>query len=366
MSRRPAPPSPPAPSVTSVPRRAFVGGALSTLALGAACRPNAAPESAPKEGDVRRVSDERARAQMPTRKLGKTGLEVSLVGLGGFHIGIQETDAEGVKIVQSAVDRGVTFLDNCWDYNGGKSELRMGKALAEGGRRDKVVLMSKIDGRSKKACLDQIDQSLARLKTDRIDLMQIHEIIRPGDPADCFKDGGCVEGLLEAQKAGKIRFLGFTGHKDPDIHLAMLAEADKHGFAFDAVQMPLNVMDAHYRSFEKKVLPVLVEKGIAVLGMKPMGSGIILEAGVCGPVDCLHYAMSLPTSVVITGCDSMGVLDQAIDAALRFRPLDDAERAKLLGRTKVAAAEGTYEKFKTTQQFDGTEKNKHWLERAEL
>ena len=182
----------------------------------------------------------------------------------------------------------------------------MGKALAEGGRRDKVVLMSKIDGRSKKACLDQIDQSLARLKTDRIDLMQIHEIIRPGDPAECFKDGGCVEGLLGAE-GREDRFLGFTGHKDPSIHLSMIEAADKHGFAFDAVQMPLNVMDAHYRSFEKKVLPVLVEKGIAVLGMKPMGSGIILEAGVCGPVDCLHYAMSLPTSVVITGCDSMGV-----------------------------------------------------------
>lgn len=302
---------------------------------------------------------------MPKRKLGRTGIETSLVGLGGFHMGLQKDEQESLRLVRSAIDRGVTFLDNCWDYNEGKSEDRMGKALADG-YRDRVFLMTKIDGRTKQAAEEQIDQSLARLRTDRIDLVQIHEIIRMSDPERCFGEGGCMEALLEAKKAGKLRFIGFTGHKDPDIHLAMLRAADAHGVSFDAVQMPLNVMDAHYRSFEKKVLPVLVEKGIAVLGMKALGSGVILQSKAVTAEECLHYAMNLPTSVVITGCETMPILDQAIAAALSFAPMSGEAVASLLARTKTHAERGAFEAFKTTTRFDGTERNPHWLETSRI
>ena len=226
--------------------------------------------------------------------------------------------------------------------------------------------MTKVDGRTKEAAAQQLEQSLQRLHTDVIDLVQIHEVIRTEDPAACFREGGCIEALLAARKAGKLRFIGFTGHKDPAIHLAMLEAADQRGFRFDTVQMPLNVMDAHYRSFEKKVLPVAVGKGMGILGMKSMGAGIILESKTATPVECLHYAMNLPTSVVITGCDSMGVLDQAIDAALRFQPLPPEAVTALLDRTRGAARDGEYEKFKTSQMFDGTSKHPYWLTRAEL
>ena len=241
----------------------------------------------------------------------------------------------------------------------------MGKALRDG-YRDKAFLMTKLDGRTKKSAADQLDQSLKRLGVDRIDLVQIHEVIRPTDPARAFAAGGCIEALVEAKKAGKLRFIGFTGHKDPDIHLAMLKAADDHQFAFDTVQMPLNVMDAHYRSFEKLVLPVLVQKGIGVLGMKSMGSGTILESKAVTAVECLHYAMHLPTSVVITGCETMGVLDQALAAALSFEPLAPAQIAALLDRTKDFAKDGRFERFKTSTQFDGTQKNPHWLEKASI
>lgn len=302
---------------------------------------------------------------MPTRLLGSTGVTTSIVGLGGFHMGMPAEESESIRIVHSAVDHGITFMDNCWDYNGGKSEERMGKAL-EGAYRNKVFLMTKIDGRSKPIAMDQLEQSLKRLRTDVIDLVQIHEIIRPGDPATCFAEGGCIEALVQAKKAGKIRFIGFTGHKDPDIHLAMLAEADQHQFLFDTVQMPLNVMDAHFRSFEKKVLPVLVEKKIAVLGMKPIGSGHILKSKTVTAAECLHYAMNLPTSVVITGCESVAMVEQAVKAALDFRPMSLADTDALLSRTREAAQNGEYEKFKTSGEFDGTEKNPHWLTTATL
>ncbi|WXA89786.1 aldo/keto reductase [Pendulispora rubella] len=301
---------------------------------------------------------------MPMRPLGKTGVSVSLVGIGGFHIG-EPDEQEGIRIVRTALDRGINFLDNCWDYHEGKSEERMGKALRDG-YREKAFLMTKLDGRTKQSAREQLEQSLRRLGTDRIDLVQIHEVIRDSDPERCFRDGGCVEALVEAKKAGKIRFIGFTGHKHPNIHLAMLRAADTHGFTFDTVQMPLNVMDAHFRSFERNVLPVLVEKRIGVLGMKSMGSGILLESKTVTPVECLHYAMNLPTSVVITGCDSMGVLEQAISAAISFKAMDKAEVAALLEKTRAAAAEGKYEKFKTSEQFDGTAKNPKWLETASI
>jgi predicted aldo/keto reductase-like oxidoreductase len=344
-------------------RRLFLS---STLAM-AACNqggPLNVPE-APAEQDIPLPPPSVVVAGMPRRKIGKTGVEVSAIGLGGFHIGTQKDEAESIQIIRTAVDHGITFLDNCWDYNKGVSEEREGKALRDG-YRQKVFLMTKLDVRPGAVATAQLEQSLKRLQTDVIDLVQIHEVIRMEDPAACFREGGCIEALLAAKKAGKIRFIGFTGHKDPDIHLAMLKAADDHGFEFDTVQMPLNVMDAHYKSFEKKVLPVLVQKGIGVLGMKSMGAGIILQSKVVTPVECLHYALSLPTSVVITGCDSLGVLHQAIDAALKFRPLAPEAVTALLDRTREAAKQGDFEKFKTSHQFDGTINNPQWLTTAEV
>lgn len=304
-------------------------------------------------------------SNVPKRPLGRTGQDVSIVGLGGFHAGKVKDPAESERIIRAAVDRGITFMDNCWDYNDGQSEERMGRALS-GGLRDRVFLMTKIDGRTRSAAAQQIEQSLRRLRTDVLDLVQIHEVIRFEDPARCFAPGGAIEALLEARTAGKVRFLGFTGHKDPDIHLAMLAAAEAHGFTFDAVQMPLNVLDAHHRSFEKKVLPVLVAKGTAVLGMKPLAAGKIPQKTGVTAVECLRYAMSLPTSVVITGIDSMEVLDQAIDAASGFFPMTAEEVEDLLARTRDLAEHGALERYKSSGDHDGTAQNPHWLELAQL
>ena len=297
---------------------------------------------------------------MPYRKLGRSGQKVSLVGLGGFHIGLQKDEAESIRIVRTAVDRGINFLDNCWDYNDGVSEVRMGKALRDGYRK-KVFLMTKIDGQVKALAAQQIDESLRRLQTDVIDLVQFHEVIRPGDPDRIFGPGGSFEAMMEAKKAGKLRYVGFTGHKDPDIHLKMLHTAFNHGFIFDTVQMPLNVMDAHYKSFAKKVVPVLTQHGIGVLGMKSMGDGFVLKSNAVTPVECLHYAMNLPTSVVITGCDTLQILDQALDAARTFRPLTEEQLSALLAKTAPLAARGEFEPFKTTIDFDGTAHNPQWL-----
>jgi aryl-alcohol dehydrogenase-like predicted oxidoreductase len=353
--------------MSSVRRHILVGAAaLGAAGAAASIGCNKDPSSKPpKQGDVPRQPANVAALAMPMRKLGKTGVMVSALGIGGAHLGTQSDERESIAIIRSALDRGVTFLDNCWDYNRGKSEERMGKALREG-YRQKAFLMTKLDGRTKDVARQQLEQSLRRLRTDVIDLIQIHEIIRPDDPERCFRDGGCVEALIEAKKAGQVRFIGFTGHKDPAIHLAMLNAADAHSFAFDTVQMPLNVMDAHYRSFEKMVLPVASSKGMGILGMKPMGAGIILESKVVSAVECLRYALTLPTSVVITGCDSMGVLDQAVDTAVRFKPYSGAEIAELLGRTRDLAKDGAFEKFKTSQMFDGTNQNPKWLTTAEI
>jgi aryl-alcohol dehydrogenase-like predicted oxidoreductase len=236
----------------------------------------------------------------------------------------------------------------------------MGKALRDG-YRQKAFLMTKIDGRPKQAAAKQIDESLRRLQTDHIDLLQFHEIIRFEDPDRIFGPGGAMEAAQEARKAGKVRYIGFTGHKDPDIHLKMLATAKAHNFLFDSVQMPLNVMDAHYKSFAGKVLPVLVERNIGVLGMKSMGGGIILKSKTVTPTECLHYAMNLPTSVVITGCDSEKILDQAFDAARTFKPMDKTQVSALLAKTASAAANGEYELFKTSTRFDGTTQHPEWL-----
>jgi aryl-alcohol dehydrogenase-like predicted oxidoreductase len=306
-----------------------------------------------------------AAAPLLQRRLGRTGVMVSVLGLGGFHIGQKLSEAESVALIRRAVDNGINFLDNCWDYNEGESELRMGKALADG-YRQRVFLMTKIDGRTKKSAREQLEQSLERLKTDVIDLVQIHEIIRANDPERCFADDGTIEALIEARQAGKLKYIGFTGHKDPEIHLAMLNTAKRHGFTFDTVQMPLNVMDPHYKSFEKHVLPVLVAEDIGVLGMKSMGSGDILKSGLVTPEECLRYALSLPTSVVIAGMDSVEVLEANLKVARSFKPMSESEKRALLARTEPAAREGKHEAFKIGQKFDGTGKNPHWLEEARL
>jgi aryl-alcohol dehydrogenase-like predicted oxidoreductase len=295
------------------------------------------------------------------RSLGRTGERVSPIGLGGWHLGLPNVDEQlGFRIVRSAIDRGVNFMDNSWDYNEGASEIRMGRALRDG-YRDKAFLMTKIDGRSKREATRQLDESLRRLQTDRIDLVQHHEVIRFDDPHRIFHAEGANAALIEARKAGKVRYIGFTGHKDPRIHLHTLEVAKENGFSFDTVQMPLNVMDAHYRSFEKVVLPELVKQNIGVLGMKSMGNGIILKSGTVSPVECLHYALNLPTSVVITGCDSMEVLDQALEAVRTFRPLTVPQKEALLSKTRAAAARGEFEPFKTSSIFDSTATHPEWL-----
>ncbi len=297
---------------------------------------------------------------VPRRVLGGTGEEVSIVGLGGWHIGVQQEERESIRIVREAIDLGINFLDNAWDYNEGLSEIREGKALRDG-YREKAFLMTKIDGRTRQSAEAQINESLRRLQTDYVDLMQFHEVIRMEDPERIFGPDGALQAMQAAREAGKIRYIGFTGHKDPEIHLKMLRLAREHGFHFDTVQMPLNVMDAHFKSFEKNVLPAALKAGAAVLGMKSMGDPFILDSKIVTPAECLHYAMSLPVSVVITGCESVEILHQAVDAAKSFRPLSDIETTVLLAKTEHFAGSGKFELYKTTDHFDSTEENPEWL-----
>jgi len=294
------------------------------------------------------------------RSLGRTGERVSAIGLGGYHMGVPKDEQDAIKLVRTAVDEGITFLDNCWDYHDGKSEVWMGKALRDG-YRPKVFLMTKFDGRTKQSTARQIDESLQRLQTDHVDLMQYHENIRMEDPDRFFAPDGPLEALLEAKKAGKIRYIGFTGHKDPAVHLRMLEVAEQHSFHFDAAQMPLNLLDAHFRSFAKLVVPKLVAQGVGVLGMKPMAFGNLPQKGLATGIECLHYALNLPTSVVITGCDSMERLQQALEAARTFQPLTEVQVSALLAKTRDAALTGKLEPFKTTSQFDGTAHNVSWM-----
>jgi predicted aldo/keto reductase-like oxidoreductase len=301
------------------------------------------------------------KGDMLYRKLGRTGEEVSAIGMGGYHLANHGlTGKQSIRMIRDAIDRGITFMDNSWDYNQGQSEIVMGKALKEG-YRQKVFLMTKIDGRTKKTAKSQIETCLKRLHTDHIDLVQHHEIIRFDDPNRIFADGGANEALLEAKKAGKIRYIGFTGHKDPHIHLYMLKVAIDHDFRFDTVQMPLNVMDAHFRSFAQMVLPELIKQKIGVLGMKSMADGVILKSKKVSPMECLHYALSLPTSVVITGIDKPKILDQAFEAVRTFKPMNRAQISKLLAKSKPAAMAGKFELFKTSSHFDSTAKNPDWL-----
>jgi predicted aldo/keto reductase-like oxidoreductase len=335
---------------------------LQALAATAAASLTAGAEPAPADRPA--TPRDTVRGEMRYRRLGRTGEEVSVLGLGGHHIGRQKEEKESITIIRAAIDGGITFMDNSWDYHDGGSEIRMGKALKDGYRK-KVFLMTKIDGRTKKAAAEQLDQSLRRLQTDVIDLIQHHEVLRMEDPDRIFAEGGAQEALLAAHKAGKVRFIGFTGHKDPLVHLRMLEVAAKHDFRFDTVQMPLNVLDAHFRSFEQHVLPVLVREEIGVLGMKPMGDGLVLKSKTASPVECLHYAMALPTSTVITGIDGLDILKQDLEAVKTFKPLTEKQAADLLARTAKAASDGRFERFKTTNGFDGTAKHPEWLGEAD-
>jgi predicted aldo/keto reductase-like oxidoreductase len=299
------------------------------------------------------------RGGIPYKTFGSTGEKVSAIGLGGYHIG-RPSDEESSRIIRTAIDGGFNFMDNCWDYNDGASEVKMGKALRDG-YRQKVFLMTKIDGRDKKTATAQLDESLRRLQTDHIDLVQMHEVIRMNDPERIFASGGAMEALAEAKKAGKIRFIGFTGHKSPDIHLHMLKTADQQKFRLDAVLMPVNVMDAHFESFVGKVMPVLVEKKIGIQTMKPIGGGIILQSKTVSAPECLRFAMSQPTDVVITGCESLEVVQQALATARGFKAMNQEEMASLLSRTAGAAAAGKFELYKTSTNFDGTAHNPQWL-----
>ena len=307
---------------------------------------------------------ETVRDGMRYRRLGSTGEQVSAIGLGGHHIGRQSDEQDSIRLIRSGIDAGINFMDNCWDYHDGLSERRMGKAL-QGGYRDRVFLMTKIDGRTRASAARQIDECLARLQTDVIDLLQFHEVIRLEDPDRIFAEGGAMEAVLAARDAGKVRFVGFTGHKDPLVHLRMLEVAASHGFRFDAVQMPLNVMDAHFRSFERQVLPLLVAEDMGVIGMKSMGDGLILKSHTATPRECLRYALSLPTSTVVTGIDRMEVLEQDLDVVRTLTPMSAEERADLLARTAEAARGGAFEGFKTTNGFDGTALFPDWLGEAD-
>jgi len=294
------------------------------------------------------------------RELGRTGERVSAIGLGGYHLGKQQDPNESIRLLRAAIDRGITFMDNCWDYNGGISEVRMGQALRDG-YRQKVFLMTKIDGRDKNTAARQIEQSLGRLQTDVIDLLQFHEVIRLDDPDVIFAPGGALEAVEEAKQSGKIRYIGFTGHKDPSVHLRMFETADRHGFHFDTVQMPINVMDAHFRSFLNGVAPVAQEHGTAILAMKTFGDPYILQSKTVTPTEALHFGLNSPATVVITGIDSPAILDQAFEAVKSFRPLDAQQVAAILAKTKDAAMTGKFELFKTSSHYDGTIKNPAWL-----
>jgi uncharacterized protein len=293
---------------------------------------------------------------VPRRPFGKSGDQVSIIGIGGFHLGEPKDEAEAVRIVHAAVDAGINFFDNAWEYHKGLSEERLGKALA--GRRDKAFLMTKVctHGRDKKEAMKQLEQSLRRLKTDHLDLWQVHEVVYESDPDLHFAAGGVIEALDEAKKQGKVRYVGFTGHKDPHIHLKMLS----HGYAFDSVQMPLNAFDGQFRSFEEQVLPEVKKRGMAALGMKSLGgTGDMVQRGIVTAEEALRYAMSVPgVTVTISGIDSMSVFDQNLAVASGFEPMTDAERQALRTRVAPQAAVGRFELYKTTLRFDADEGRK--------
>jgi aryl-alcohol dehydrogenase-like predicted oxidoreductase len=302
--------------------------------------------------EAQSTTTQTSQGEIPRRPLGKTGVQVSAIGVGGYHLGSARTFEDANNIVAQAVDAGVNFFDCAWDYHGGKSEEWLGRALV--GKRDKVVLMTKVctHGRDKTVAMQQLEQSLTRLRTDHLDVWQIHEVIYYNDPDLIFAPNGAIEALVQAKQQGKVRFVGFTGHKDPQIHLKMLA----HNFPFDTVQMPLNCLDATFRSFETQVLPELVRRGIAPLGMKSMtGSGEVVAHGACTPQQALRYAMSLLVATTISGMESIDVLHQNLEVARGFQPMTAAEMRALREQVQFWASDGRYELFKTTKKYDGDE-----------
>jgi aryl-alcohol dehydrogenase-like predicted oxidoreductase len=319
-------------------RREFLQAAATSLAVaGVATSATAAPFN---DGGI------------PLRPLGRTGQSVSALCLGG-HASTNPrkmSEAESLRLIQRAIDEGITFMDNAWDYHDGVAEERMGKALAEGSRRDKVFLMTKVCGRTAKEAASNLEDSLRRLKTDRIDLWQFHEMVYDNDPDWVFADDGAIHTALKAVKEGKVRYLGFTGHKDPIIHLKMLGKP----YDWASVQMPLNVMDVHYRSFQKQVLPVLQQRGIGALGMKSLGGNgsIVSKAGVAVS-DALRYVLSLPIASLVSGIDSESVLDQNLKIVREFKPMTDQERAAVEASTIKLAGDGRFELFKSSKAFDG-------------
>jgi aryl-alcohol dehydrogenase-like predicted oxidoreductase len=289
---------------------------------------------------------------IPQKRFGKTDAQISALGLGGHHLGAAKDEQTAIEIVHRAVDGGITFFDNCWEYNRGKSEDWLGKGLK--GRRDKVFLMTKVctHGRDAALAMQMLDQSLRRLQTDHLDLWQIHGVSFQNDAELFMRPGGAAEALLTAKKAGKVRFLGFTGHKDPEFHLAMI----ETGFPFDAVQMPLNPFDANFRSFEKEVLPVLNQRGIAPLAMKPIsGHGEPVQKGIFTAAELLRYSMSLPVATTITGVSDLGILEQNLQIAQNFTPLSGNEMQALRDRAKQYAGDGQFELYKTSIKFDNPE-----------
>lgn len=325
-----------------VSRRGFLSGTAAAGLARAASATQANPSSAVFETPPT-VS---TRNGMPYRAFGSTGDEVSILGIGGYHIGVPE-EADGVRLIRTAIDAGVNFMDNAWEYHDGESERRMGRALRDG-YREKTFLMTKGCARDAEGAMRQLEESLRHLQTDVIDLWQFHECNYDNDPDLIFAPGGAIHAAVKAKEQGKIRFIGFTGHKSPHIHRAML----EHDFAWDAVQMPLNVCDAHYRSFARQILPIAIERGIAVIAMKVQGGGMIPQNAPVTALDCLRYSMSLNVPVCLSGMTELDIVNENVSFAKRFEPLSPEERDELLARVEPLAGAGALERFKSTERYD--------------
>jgi aryl-alcohol dehydrogenase-like predicted oxidoreductase len=337
-------------------RRAFLKGIAMTGAVSVISatsaqgqpngpRPNPIVPNPPGESGA-----EVAEFQVARRPMGKTGLEVSILGVGGYHLGTVAGQPEVNDMIAKALDHGINFFDNAWEYYGGASEERLGTALK--GKRDKAIVMTKVctHGRKKDLAMQMLEESLTRLQTDHLDVWQVHEVVYYNDPERCYEKDGVLEALAAAKQQGKVRFVGFTGHKNPSIHLAML----NGGFPFDTVQMPLNPFDYSYRSFQQEVLPVAAQRGMAVFGMKSMGgSGEMISHGALTPTEALGFAMSLPgVSTTISGMDSMQVLNQNLEILRNFKPLSE-EQISALRLYGKQFDDGRYELFKSTVKYDG-------------
>ncbi|MBF5045291.1 aldo/keto reductase [Simulacricoccus sp. 17bor-14] len=335
-------------------RRDFLelaGAALLAPVVSAAAAAAAGPSTTGSSGSGpgSTGSDGGTRGILLPRTLGKTGVQVSGLGVGGYHLGTMKSEAEAVRLVHEAIDAGLTFFDNAWEYNEGRSEQWLGKALE--GKRQQVFLMTKVctHGRDKRVAMQQLEESLRRLRTDHLDLWQVHEVVHDNDPALHYQKGGVLEALEEAKRQGKVRFVGFTGHKDPAIHLDML----QRGFPFDSVQMPLNAFDATFRSFEQRVLPEVLKRGMVALGMKSLGGeGDPVKKGALAPEEALRYALSLPAHVIISGMDKPEVLRQNLKVARDFKPMSAEEMRALRERCRQLAADGRFELYKTSMKYD--------------